>query len=61
MEGILVNFKGGHRVVLSVSLLQRSVAVEVDLAWLRAVEGERSARAANEIKEKIIRVPAASY
>ncbi len=34
LEGILINLKGNHRVVLSVSLLQRSVALEVDLAWL---------------------------
>jgi transcription antitermination factor NusG len=37
IEGILINFKGGHRVVLSVSLLQRSVAMEVDLAWVTSV------------------------
>jgi transcription antitermination factor NusG len=34
LEGILVNFKGSNRVVLSVSLLRRSVAIEVDAAWL---------------------------
>lgn len=34
LEGILVNVKGNHRVVLSVSLLQRSVAMEVDTSWL---------------------------
>jgi transcription antitermination factor NusG len=34
LEGILVNFKGSNRVVLSVTLLQRSVAMEIDLAWL---------------------------
>lgn len=34
VEGILINFKGSHRVVLSVTLLQRSVALEVDAAWL---------------------------
>ncbi|GAC1688100.1 MAG: hypothetical protein NVS9B5_27150 [Terriglobales bacterium] len=34
LEGILINFKGSHRVVLSVTLLQRSVALEVDAAWL---------------------------
>lgn len=34
LEGILVNFKGSNRVVLSVTLLQRSVALEIDLAWL---------------------------
>ena len=38
LEGVLVNFKGNHRVVLSVTLLQRSVALEVDLAWVTAVE-----------------------
>src|SRR6266567_583737 len=30
LEGILLQAKGSHRLVLSVSLLQRSVAVEVD-------------------------------
>jgi len=30
LEGILLQVKGSHRLVLSVSLLQRSVAVEVD-------------------------------
>lgn len=33
-EGILLNLKGNHRLVLSVSLLRRSVAVEVDSAWV---------------------------
>ena len=36
VEGILLNIKGGHRLVLSVSLLQRSVAVEVDSSWVIA-------------------------
>jgi len=38
LEGILVNFKGNHRVVLSVTLLQRSVAMEVDLSWITSVQ-----------------------
>lgn len=38
LQGILVNFKGNHRVVLSVTLLQRSLALEVDLNWLSPVE-----------------------
>ena len=38
LEGILVHLKGNHRVVLSVTLLQRSVAMEVDTAWLTAVK-----------------------
>jgi transcription elongation factor/antiterminator RfaH len=43
LEGILVNFKGNHRVVLSVTLLQRSVALEVDLSWVASLE-KRSAK-----------------
>lgn len=35
LEGILVQFKGKHRVVLSVSLLRRSVALEIDRACVR--------------------------
>ncbi|HKW65118.1 MAG TPA: UpxY family transcription antiterminator [Candidatus Acidoferrum sp.] len=34
VEGILVGFRGHHRLVLSVTLLQRSVAVQVDDAWI---------------------------
>ena len=41
LEGILINFKGNHRVVLSVSLLQRSVALEVDLSWVVPLEEVR--------------------
>jgi transcription elongation factor/antiterminator RfaH len=40
LEGILVNVKGNHRVVLSVSLLQRSVAMEVETSWLSPVKEE---------------------
>jgi transcription antitermination factor NusG len=38
LEGILVNLKGNHRVVLSVTLLQRAVAMEVESSWLTPVE-----------------------
>lgn len=34
LEGRLVAFKNGHRLVLSVALLQRSVAVEIDQLWV---------------------------
>src|SRR5262249_26257030 len=44
LQGILVNFKGNHRVVLSVSLLRRSVALEVDLAWVASLDKNREAR-----------------
>jgi transcription antitermination factor NusG len=41
LEGILINFKGNHRVVLSVTLLQRSVAMEVDLSWVTSLKEQR--------------------
>ena len=34
IEGILVSVKSRHRLILSVNLLQRSLAVEVDNAWV---------------------------
>ena len=37
LEGILLDFKGRHRLVLSVTLLQRSVAVEVDAAGVSPI------------------------
>jgi transcription antitermination factor NusG len=37
VEGLLVEFKGGYRLVVSISLLQRSVSVELDGAWVRKV------------------------
>ena len=46
LQGFLVNFKGNHRVVLSVTLLQRSLALEVELEWLTPVSQERRQRTA---------------
>lgn len=37
VEGILVSEKGSERLVLSISLLQRSVAVEIDRLWVQPV------------------------
>jgi len=37
LEGILLNFKGDHRLVLSVTLLRRSVAAEIDSAWVTPI------------------------
>ena len=36
MTGIVVNIKSGLKLVLSVSLLRRSVAVEIDRSWIGA-------------------------
>jgi transcription antitermination factor NusG len=46
LRGILVNFKGNHRVVLSVTLLQRSLALEVELEWLSPLTEPKQKRAA---------------
>jgi hypothetical protein len=40
LEGILVTTKGNDQLVLSVSLLQRSVAVAVDRRWIRPVAND---------------------
>ncbi len=45
MEGILTNFKGGHRVVISVTLLRRSVALEIDRARILPVATPQAAPA----------------
>jgi transcription antitermination factor NusG len=37
LEGILVNFKGNHRIVISVTLLRRSVSLEIDQSCVRPV------------------------
>ena len=37
VEGILVEVRGLRRLVLSISLLQRSVAVQVDAAWVSPI------------------------
>jgi transcription antitermination factor NusG len=42
LEGILISFKGGYRVVVSVSLLRRSVALEIDRSCIRPVERSRA-------------------
>jgi transcription antitermination factor NusG len=57
LEGILVNVKGNHRVVLSVTLLQRSVAMEVETSWLSVVKEETRDSMTQRILRPI-RVPA---
>jgi transcriptional antiterminator NusG len=42
MEGILVEERGECRLVLSINLLRRSVAAEVDRAWVRPVQSARA-------------------
>jgi transcription antitermination factor NusG len=37
VEGILMRDKGNDRLILSVTVLQRSVCVEMDRAWIRPI------------------------
>jgi len=37
LEGVLLDFRGRHRLVLSVTLLQRSIAVQVENAWVTPI------------------------
>jgi transcription antitermination factor NusG len=41
LEGILINFKGNHRIVVSVTLLRRSVALEIDRSCVKPVGSVR--------------------
>ncbi len=43
MSGIVVRIKSGFKLVLSVQLLQRSIAVEIDSSWIRATNSTRVA------------------
>ena len=42
LEGILIDFRGGHRIVVSVSLLRRSVAMEIDRSRVLPIAHGRS-------------------
>jgi transcription antitermination factor NusG len=43
-EGVLVEFKGTHRLILSIALLQRSVAVEIEAALVKPNREASAAR-----------------
>jgi transcription antitermination factor NusG len=43
MSGIVIKIKSGLKLVLSVNLLQRSVAVEIDRGWIGAEHPNRAA------------------
>ena len=57
IEGILVRAKGSLRIVVSVSLLQRSVSAEIDRAWVRPlgkpVMREESSCAAQDLSRRV--------
>ena len=46
LEGVLKQYRDSERLVVSVTLLRRSVAVEIDRAWVDRVPGRAHARKA---------------
>jgi transcription antitermination factor NusG len=48
LEGILLDFRGRHRLVLSVTLLQRSIAVQVEDDWVMPL-GDRLRSSSEQI------------
>ena len=51
MEGILTSFKGSHRVVISVTLLRRSVALDIDRSRIILVGSPQAT--AEEVTEEL--------
>ena len=55
VEGILLGIKGSRRVIVSVSLLQRSVALEIDRALVTPVrESKSESGAASVLREEVL-------
>jgi hypothetical protein len=45
LSGLLLKTRGTSRLVVSISLLQRSVTVEVDQAWIRSTDWSQASKA----------------
>jgi transcription antitermination factor NusG len=60
LEGILLDFRGRQRLVISVTLLQRSVAVQVDGAWVRPMSQQYRACSGRMSPEPLSQQPSAS-
>jgi transcription antitermination factor NusG len=54
LEGILISFRGCDRVVLSVSLLRRSVALEIDRSRLSPIRPLRPSRAELQLSQSVV-------
>jgi len=51
LQGLLVEFQGDHRLVLSVTLLQRSVAVKIDSASVTSLRSSGASQAGDAYSE----------
>jgi transcription antitermination factor NusG len=56
LDGILLALKGHYRIVLSVTLLQRAVAVEIDRAWVSRVSAGKTAQADSAAAAQLAKV-----
>jgi transcription antitermination factor NusG len=57
VEGILLGFRGHQRLVLSVTLLQRSVAVQIDEAWVQPISGQNGICGGQMASKRLSRQP----
>jgi transcription antitermination factor NusG len=48
LEGILLEVRGQHRLVLSITLLQRSIAVQIEDTWVAPIPGQSRAYVGTE-------------
>jgi hypothetical protein len=54
LEGILLEFRGHNRLVLSVTLLQRSIAVQVEDAWVMPIAQQHPFSAGSAIDVPVV-------
>jgi transcription antitermination factor NusG len=57
LEGLLIDFKGNHRLVLSIALLHRAVAVEIDSVSVKSLRAPSSQRARNSSEAQLQPAP----
>jgi transcription antitermination factor NusG len=57
LEGHLIDFKGNHRFVLSISLLHRAVAVEIDSISVKPLRESSAQRAKSKAEPQLRPVP----
>lgn len=60
LEGLLVSIKGHHRVIISITLLQRSVALEIDMSWITPLRRRNDLEKQKDVVCSTIAAPAIS-
>jgi transcription antitermination factor NusG len=58
MQGTLVQSKSGHRLAVSIQLLQRSVVVEIEETWVRELFSRGALSAPAAVRDPGLRKPA---